>query len=101
MTITEARAEELLRQDLVAAEKAVSELVKVPLRQGQADALIDLIFNVGRDAIARSTLLKLLNKGQYGAAAEQLMRWVHSGSAVISGLQRRRLAARNMWLERT
>ena len=101
MVITEARAEELLRQDLEAAEKAVSELVKVPLRQGQYDAICDLIFNVGRDAIAKSTLLKLLNKGQYGPAAEQLMRWVHSGSAVVSGLQRRRLAARNMWLDRS
>lgn len=100
MVITEARAEELLRQDLAAAEKAVAALVKVPLRQGQADALIDLIFNVGRDAIAKSTLLKLLNKGEYGKSAEQLMRWVHSGSAVVAGLQRRRLAARNMWLER-
>jgi lysozyme len=97
MTITQERAEELLRRDLDAAERAVEELVKVPITQGQADALIDLIFNVGRDAVARSTLLKLLNKGQKAAAGEQLMRWVHSGSAVIAGLQRRRLAARNMW----
>jgi len=100
MVITEARAEELLRQDLAAAEKAVAALVKVPLRQGQFDACVDFVFNLGRAAFAGSTLLKLLNKGQYGPAAEQLMRWVHSGSAVVAGLQRRRLAARNMWLER-
>lgn len=97
MVITQERAEELLRQDLDAAERAVAELVKVPLTDGQHAALVDLIFNVGRDAIAKSTLLKLLNKRQYAAAGEQLMRWVHSGSAVIAGLQRRRLAARNMW----
>jgi lysozyme len=97
MTITQEQAEEFLRRDLDAAERAVEELVKVKLTDGQHAALVDLIFNVGRGAIAKSTLLKLLNKGQYGAAGEQLMRWVHSGSAVIAGLQRRRLAARNMW----
>lgn len=100
MVITEERAEELLRQDLAKAEKAVADLVKVPLTQGQFDSLVDLIFNVGRDAIAKSTLLKLLNQREYGKAAEQLMRWVHSGSAVVSGLQRRRLAAREMWIGR-
>jgi lysozyme len=99
MTISEERAEELLRRDLEAAEKAVADLVTVPLRQGQHDALVDFAFNLGRDALAGSTLLKLLNQRRYGKAAEQLMRWVHSGSAVIAGLQRRRQAARRMWLE--
>jgi lysozyme len=61
---------------------------------------VDLCFNVGRDAFAKSTLLKLLNKREYSQAGEQLMRWVHSGSAIIAGLQRRRQAARNMWFER-
>jgi lysozyme len=97
MTITQEQAEEFLRRDLDAAERAVADLVKVPLTDGQHAAAVDLVFNVGRDAFAKSTLLKLLNKGQYGQAGEQLMRWVHSGSAVIAGLQRRRLAARAMW----
>lgn len=100
MVITEARAEEFLRQDLAKAEKAVAELVKVPLTDGQHAAVVDLVFNVGRDAFAKSTLLKLLNQREYGKAADQLMRWVHSGSAVISGLQRRRQAAREMWIGR-
>lgn len=99
MVITEARAEELLRQDLDKAERAVEELVKVKLTDGQHAAVVDLCFNVGRDAFARSTLLKLLNKREYGKAADQLMRWVHSGSAVIAGLQRRRLAARKLWFD--
>ena len=97
MVITKERAEELLRQDLDKAERAVAELVKVHLTDGQHAAVVDLCFNIGRDAFARSTLLKLLNKRQFTQAGDQLMRWVHSGSAVVSGLQRRRLAARNMW----
>jgi lysozyme len=101
MTITLARAEELLRQDLDTAERAVAELVKVPLRQGQFDACVDFVFNLGRQAFAGSTLLKLLNKREHSAAAEELMRWVHSGGRVVAGLQRRRLAARDMWNEHT
>jgi lysozyme len=97
MTITAERAEELLRADLDAAERAVSELVKVPISPGQHAACVDLVFNVGRAAFEKSTLLKMLNRKQFAEAGEQLMRWVHSGSAVIAGLQRRRLAARAMW----
>jgi lysozyme len=97
MKITQERAEELLRQDLRHAEQAVAELVKVPLTDGQHAALVDFVFNLGREAFAQSTLLKLLNKRQYAEAGEQLMRWVHSGGQIIAGLQRRRLAAREMW----
>ena len=38
-TITEAEAEALLLKDLVRFEKAVNELVKVPMTQGAYDAL--------------------------------------------------------------
>ena len=39
MTITESEAEALLLNDLVRFEKAVNELVKVPMTQGAYDAL--------------------------------------------------------------
>lgn len=97
MTIPQERAEELLRRDLDAAEQAVADLVKVPLTSGQHAALVDFVFNLGRGALASSTLLKVLNKRQYGKAAEELMRWVHSGGQIIAGLQRRRLAARDLF----
>lgn len=97
MKITQARAEELLRQDLRHAEQAVADLVKVPLTDGQHAALVDFAFNLGREALAKSTLLKVLNARQYAEAGEQLMRWVHSGSRVIPGLQRRRQAARDLF----
>lgn len=98
MKITQERADELLRQDLRGAEQAVADLVKVPLTSGQHAALVDLIFNLGRTAIGKSTLIRKLNAKDYGGASEELMRWVHSGGQIIAGLQRRRLAAREMWL---
>lgn len=98
--ITEAEAEALFQQDLAHAEKAVNELVKVPLLQGQFDAAVDLCFNIGRDQFARSTFARLLNATEYSGAREQLMRWVHSHGTVIPGLQRRRRAAYGMWFNK-
>lgn len=98
MTITKEYAEALLLNDLDAAERAVAELVKVPLTSGQHAALVDFVFNLGRGALAGSTLLKVLNKRQYAKASDELMRWVHAGGQIVAGLQRRRLKARDMFL---
>lgn len=97
MKITEAEAEALFQKDLAEAERAVNELVKVPLQQGQYDACVDFVFNLGRGQFANSTLLRMLNARDFNGAGEQLMRWVHSGGQIIAGLQRRRQAARDMW----
>lgn len=74
-TITEGAAQELFEADLDEAERAVRRLVKVRLNQNQFDALVDFVFNLGAGAFQRSTLLKLLNKGDYEGAALQFVRW--------------------------
>jgi lysozyme len=51
------------------AEQAVQRLVKVPLTQGQFDALVDFCFNLGAGKLATSTLLKELNCRRYEDAA--------------------------------
>ena len=73
--ISEEEAMILLSQDLQRIEDAVNSLVEVPLTQNQFDALIDFSFNVGTGAFQRSTLLQLLNSGQYDAVPDQFMRW--------------------------
>jgi GH24 family phage-related lysozyme (muramidase) len=75
-TLTEAEARELLRLDVASVERAVTRLVRVPLTQGQFDALVSFTFNVGSGALAGSTLLRLLNSGDYDGAAEQFRAWV-------------------------
>jgi lysozyme len=75
LTITEARAQAYFEADLDEAERAVRRLVKVRLNQNQFDALVDFVFNLGAGAFAKSTLLKLLNKGDYDGAAGQFIRW--------------------------
>lgn len=95
--ITEAQALVILEWDVREAEQAVERLVKVPLTQGQLDALVDFTFNLGSGQLAASTLLQELNAGRYDAAAEQLLRWDHAGKEAVAGLQARREAEFRLW----
>lgn len=63
--ITEARAKELLKADLAAAESAVNKKIKVPLFQYEYDALVSLTFNTG--AYGASKLCDAVNSGKYGS----------------------------------
>jgi lysozyme len=97
LRITAERAEELLRADVARFEAAVTRLVTVPLSQPQRDALISFAFNLGEGALARSTLLRVLNAGDYADAAKQFDRWVNAGGKPMNGLIRRRHAERTMF----
>ena len=90
--ITEPEAETLLARDVAIAGQSVSRLVHVPLTQGQFDALVDFVFNLGAERLANSTLLRDLNTGSFPEAAQQLLLWDHSGSKINPGLSRRRHA---------
>ena len=95
--IDEVQAERTLAYDVREAEQAVLRLVKVPLNQGQFDALVDFCFNLGEGKLAESTLLKDLNAGRYDADQEQLLRWDHTGAQENAGLRARREAEAELW----
>lgn len=94
--INKTRADTLLLRDLRVARFHVADKVAVPLSQGQYDALVSFVFNVGCTNFARSTLLKKLNSGDYDGAADEFQRWNRAGrpSKVLRGLSRRREAER-------
>lgn len=96
-TITKERAEELLREDVARFESQVLRLVKVPLTQGQHDALVSFVYNLGAGNLSNSTLLRLLNAGDYAGAAAQFDRWNKAGGKVLAGLVRRRAAERALF----
>lgn len=96
--IGDQQVDEFLRQDLESAEYAVNSLVKVALTQNQYDALVSFTFNLGSGALAGSTLLKMLNKGNYQAAADQFPKWTMAGGKVLRGLVARRAAERALFL---
>ncbi|MBN6711118.1 lysozyme [Haemophilus haemoglobinophilus] len=83
MTITQAKSREILRADLARFEKAVNDGVEMPLLQHQFDALVSLAFNIGEGAFKRSTLVKLLNRGDYKGAANQFLAWKNAGGRPI------------------
>jgi len=95
--INEPQAANLLACDVRDAEQAVQRLVKVPLTQGQFDALVDFTFNLGAGRLAASALLKSLNAGRYDEAAEQLLRWDHAGGHEMAALKARRKAEAELW----
>jgi GH24 family phage-related lysozyme (muramidase) len=90
MKITQAGAEALLLHDLQWVETAIDTYVQVPLNQNQYDALASFIYNVGATAFRKSTMLKLLNKGDYEGAANQFPRWNKQKGKVLNGLTTRR-----------
>ena len=77
---------------------AVNKFVIVDLTQNQFDALVSFAYNIGRTAFENSTLLKLLNRGEYEAAAEQFEKWNKSGGRVLSGLTKRRFDEQKLFL---
>jgi lysozyme len=95
--ISEVQAEQILAGDMLQSEQAIRRLARVPLTQGQFDALVDFCFNLGAGKLVASTLLKELNTGQYEAAREQLLRWDHVGTQENAGLKARREAEFQLW----
>lgn len=96
--ITEDQATALLVQDVAYAEHAVEHLVKVPLTQGQADALCSFVYNLGAGRLQTSKLLNLLNSGNYAGAAAQFGVWVYGGGKKLPGLVARREAERQLFM---
>ncbi len=89
--------DQLLAQDLVRFERAVTDLVVVDLSQHQYDALVSFAFNLGTTTLRNSTLLRLLNGGDHAAVPAQLRRFVNAGGKRIQGLVNRRENEVKLW----
>lgn len=72
---TDAQVTAAFANDVKWAEREV-DAVEAPLTENQYDALVSFIFNIGAGAFRKSTMLKLLNKGEYELAAKEFDRWV-------------------------
>jgi lysozyme len=91
-TISLAQAQSDLASNIEGAEYVVNTVVTVVLNQNQFDALVDVVFNLGSANFQSSTLLRLLNGGNYVGAANEFPKWNHAGGVVVDGLTKRRLA---------
>jgi GH24 family phage-related lysozyme (muramidase) len=94
--VSEAKATELLSAKAAQFQQAVNQKVTVALNQNQNDALVSFVYNVGEGNFQQSTLLRLLNQGNYAAVPVELKKWTkgrQNGQLVdLPGLVRRRAA---------
>lgn len=101
-TITEDEADELLRKDLDRFEDGVNSVVNVPITQSMFDALVSLAFNIGTQALKKSTAIRRLKARDYYGAAEAITWWnkarIDGVLEVVTGLARRRAAEAALFL---
>ncbi|MDX7998067.1 lysozyme [Xenorhabdus sp. Reich] len=96
--ITAQQAEAFLHQDLIPIYDAIQRLVKVPLTQGQFDALCSFIFNLGIGNFMHSTLLKKLNLRNYKGAAGEFLKWDRADGRELPDLRLRRESEQQTFL---
>ena len=94
---TQVMADAVLDADRAQAIACVNRHVTVKLTQTEFDALVDFTFNLGCGAFRDSTMLKLLNAGDYSGAAAQFDLWDNAGGKVMAGLLRRRQAETDLF----
>jgi lysozyme len=95
--LTSIEIDDILRTDLNRFEQGVLRLIKVPLTQGQFDALVSFSFNVGLGNLQNSTLRMKVNRSEFEAAAEQFLVWTKAGGKVLPGLVKRRTHEKEMF----
>ena len=90
--ITQAVANQLLRDDLERFEEAVRSLVTVELNQGEFDAIVSFTYNSGEGALFESTFRKRINAGEDKALCfrEEFPKWVNGYDGPLPGLVKRR-----------
>ena len=98
MVISEDTANEMLVEELNEYESYITGLVTVELNQNQFDAMVSWVYNLGVGNLKASTLLKVLNAGNYAGVPEQMLRWNKAGGKVLEGLTRRRQAEADLFV---
>ncbi|MGL4351802.1 MAG: glycoside hydrolase family protein [Plesiomonas shigelloides] len=71
-------------------EAGIKACVTAPLTQYEYDAFVSLTYNIGVASFCKSTLMRVLNSGQYQAACEQILRWDKFKGKPLRGLTFRR-----------
>lgn len=96
--ISKEQSEILLARDLESSERAVLRLTKVSLSDGQFDALVSFVFNLGSGCYQRSTLRKKVNREEHLDASNTFWMYRRAGGKIQKGLVLRREAERKLYL---
>ena len=98
-TCTKEEATSWLYVEANEAAIQVLNAVKTPLTQNQLDALTSFVYNEGIGNFTKSTLLKLLNQGNYDGAAKEFTKWIYAAGVSLPGLIKRRQAEKALFLK--
>ena len=85
-------AESMLADEMDEYEGYINNMVKVDLQQHEFDALVAWVYNLGPTNLGESTMLKVLNGGQFDRVPDEINRWTRAGGEILEGLVRRRQA---------
>jgi len=96
--ISREEAEELLKRDVLWAEKGVLRMISVPLTDGQFDALVSFTFNLGTGTLQRSTLRRKVNRQEHDVVPSEFMRWIWANGRRLRGLINRRSAEARIYV---
>lgn len=96
--ITQHQADVMFDVDLGDYEAAVEKMAP-GANENQFAAMVSFAYNCGVGALQGSTLLKKYLRGDAQGAAWEFLKWVRGpGGIIMVGLQRRRLAEKNLFL---
>lgn len=79
------------------AREVDRQIAGKPTTAAQKAAIVSLAYNIGPDALSRSTVLKRHRAGDYKAAADAFALWNKAGGKILSGLVRRRAAEAELY----
>lgn len=97
--LTEPAATKLLADDLAVIYEPPVRQLGIPLTQGQFDALVSLVYNLGPGILdASHTIGAALRARKYHQAADAFLLYDHAGGKQLLGLTRRRQAERHTFL---
>lgn len=96
--ISQSMADLFLQDDIRPLERYINKL-GINFRQGQFDALVSFMFNLGEGNFNKSTLKKkILAGGNDEDIAAEFKKWNKAGGKVLDGLTKRREEEAEMWL---
>jgi lysozyme len=90
--MTREQALPLLTSKITSINTHLDIICLEPLSNHQRAACLSLAYNIGMGAFGRSTLLRYLNEGAYGAASAQFLMFTWSKHVQLAGLVKRREA---------
>ena len=97
LTCSMEQALQWLKEDSEEAQEGIRKWIKVLLTQNQFNALVSFVFNVGVNAFSKSTMLKLINKGDFDGASNEFPKWNKDNGKEILGLSKRRILEQSVF----